>query len=78
MTGVFKNARALENLYLNNVNINLENLTDYNQLFFQMKANVNIYVKDVTIAEFIYKRLEENSVVANIFYGSEDNWQKYI
>ena len=78
MTGVFKNARALENLYLNNVNINIENLTDYDQLFYHMKSNVNIYVKNITIAEFIYKRLEENSVVANIFYGSEDNWQKYI
>lgn len=78
MTRVFKNDRALENLYLNNVDIKLENLTDYNQLFYQMKENVNIYVKNVTIAEFIYKRLEENSVVANIFYGSEDNWQKYI
>lgn len=64
MTGVFKNARALENLYLNNVNINIENLTDYNQLFYHMKSNVNIYVKNITIAEFIYKRLEENSVVA--------------
>lgn len=77
LTGIFKSTITLKNIYLNNVEINVDNITDYNNLFYKMKDGVNIYVKDIKIAQFIYQRLEESSVTGNIFYKSEENWQEY-
>ena len=77
ITGVFKNTIALENLYLNNVELNVDIITNYEQLFSGTKQNINIYVKNSEIAQFIYERLNENSITGNVYYGTDGNWLQY-
>lgn len=77
ITRVFKNTLALENLYLNNVELNVDIITNYEQLFSGTKQNINIYVKNSEIAQFIYERLNENSITGNVYYGTDGNWLQY-
>ena len=75
----FFNMRSLKNLYLNNVELNINDL-DYSSIFGDSDySNTNIYVKDLSIAKFIMKCFNEygNVDVPNIYYGTEGNWTEY-
>lgn len=60
----------IDNIYLNNIKINLENITNYSNMFKGINDNVSIYVDDENIAKWIYDRISEVSAKANIYYGS--------
>ena len=73
----FWNMRNLENLYLNNVEFNFEILNSYKQMITGINNSCRIFVKNLSMAEFISDILNENNVTAHIYYGTEDNWTEY-
>lgn len=77
MYNMLYSTKRLENLYMNNVEIDESIIENYENILGQNNINMKIYVKDAIIAKFIYERIKENSVVASIFYGSENNWTKF-
>ena len=78
MSLCFWNMRNLENLYLNNAEFNLEILQTYREMITGINNSCNIFVKNLSVANFIYSVFNENNIVAHIYYGTEDNWTEYI
>ena len=62
---------------LNISNIDFENIKDTNNLFYKTKDGITIYVKDTKAAQIISNELIKSSVTGNIYYRTEDKWEKY-
>lgn len=77
MYNMLYSTKRLENLYMNNVEIDESIIENYENILGQNNINMKIYVKNAKIAKFIAERIDENSVIASVLYGSENNWTKY-
>ena len=76
-TGVFENTINLKNLYLNNIKLNINLITDYKRLFSGTKQGVNVYVENLEIAQFIFERLNDDSITGKVYYRTGENWIEY-
>ena len=72
MTQTFWNMKKLKNLFLNNTEFNIDGLKKYNRIITGCQEEINIYLKDLSSAEFFSNRLKENNVTANIYYGADN------
>ena len=75
---MFYYTNNLENLYMNNVEIDESIIENYEGMLGMTNPNLKIYVKSIDIARFVKERLNEAGVIADIYYGTEGNWTKFI